>query len=115
MEPVTPPDDCEASGCAEPMPDKVSFRRQARFMKAVANEARLMLIWRLNQGECNVGELTELVGLDPSTVSKHLSILRGAGIVDDRREGSTVYYRLLTPCILTVIGCAHSIIHGEEC
>lgn len=74
-----------------------------------------MLIWRLNQGECNVGELTELVGLDPSTVSKHLTVLRSAGIVDDRREGSTVYYRLLTPCILTVISCADSIIHGEGC
>ncbi len=74
-----------------------------------------MIIWRLNQGECNVGELTELVGLDPSTVSKHLSVLRGAGIVDDRRDGSTVYYRLVTPCILTVISCADSIIHGEDC
>jgi ArsR family transcriptional regulator len=99
-----------SGGPGAPVPDKAEFRRQARVIKAVANEARLMIVYRLKDGECSAGNLTELVGLDPSTVSKHLSVLRAAGIVDDRRDGSAVYYRLLTPCILAIFTCAARVI-----
>lgn len=98
-------------GCgAEPLPSKEEFRRQARVMKALANEARLMIVYRLKDGECHAGALARLVGLDPSTVSKHLSVLRAAGIVADRRDGTTIHYRLLTPCILSVFACAARVI-----
>ena len=107
----TTPEEKDGNGCcSQAMPDKAEFRRQARVIKAVANEARLMIVYRLEGGECSAGTLAELVGLDPSTVSKHLSILRAAGIVDDRRDGNTVYYRLLTPCILTVFSCASRVV-----
>lgn len=109
-EPLSRPDGC----CAEAAPTRAEFRRQARVIKAVANEARLMIVYRLKDGECNAGALAEMVGLDPSTVSKHLSVLRSAGIVDDRRDGNVVYYRLLTPCILTVFGCASRVIAQRD-
>jgi DNA-binding transcriptional ArsR family regulator len=96
------------------MPTDEIFRLQARVMRAVSSEARLKIVWRLHQGECSVGELTELVGLDPSTVSKHLATLRAAGIVDDRREGSWVFYRLVTPCITSVLACATTIISSRR-
>lgn len=88
----------------------MDFRQQARVLKALANEARLMIVDRLLKGECTAGELTEMVGLDPSTVSKHLALLRSQGIVDDRREGSSVYYRLLTPCVADFFSCATEVI-----
>ena len=58
-----------------------AFKTQARVLKALANESRLLIVDRLNRGECSVGELTELVGSDVSTVSKHLALLRGHGNV----------------------------------
>ena len=86
------------------------FRRQARVLKALANESRLKIVDRLSQGECSVGELTDLVGSDRTTVSKHLAVLRAHGIVDDRREGNVVYYTLLTPCVVNFFSCATQVL-----
>jgi ArsR family transcriptional regulator len=86
------------------------FRRQARVLKALANESRLKIVDRLSRGECSVGELTEMIGSDPSTVSKHLAVLRSHGIVLDRREGNVVYYKLMTPCVMTFFSCATQVL-----
>ncbi len=86
------------------------FRRQAQILKALANEARLKIVNRLARGESSVGELTQFVGLDQSTVSKHLSLLKAHGIVRDRREGNIVYYELLTPCVMNFFSCAMQVI-----
>jgi ArsR family transcriptional regulator len=53
-----------------------------------------------------VGELVRLLGLDQSTVSKHLAVLRNAGVVEDERRGNAVYYRLMTPCVMDFFACA---------
>lgn len=82
------------------------FRQQAVVLKALANESRLKIVDRLSRGECAVGELTELIGSDRTTVSKHLAILRAHGIVQDRREGTSVFYTLLTPCVINFFSCA---------
>ncbi|MFH1278596.1 MAG: metalloregulator ArsR/SmtB family transcription factor [Candidatus Eisenbacteria bacterium] len=82
------------------------YRLQAKVLRALANETRLMIIDRLARGECSVGDLTKMIGLDQSTVSKHLAVLRTHGIVSDRREGTSVFYRLLTPCVLDFFSCA---------
>jgi DNA-binding transcriptional ArsR family regulator len=89
-----------------PAKDVSVFRKQARVLKALANESRLKIVDRLSRGECSVGELTDLVGSDRSTVSKHLAVLRAHGIVLDRREGNVVYYELLTPCVMNFFACA---------
>jgi DNA-binding transcriptional ArsR family regulator len=91
-------------------PSVSAFRAQARVMKALANESRLMIVDRLSRGECSAGELTRLVGSDQTTVSKHLAVLRAHGIVEDRREGSVVVYRLLTPCIMNFFSCASQVL-----
>jgi DNA-binding transcriptional ArsR family regulator len=91
-----------------------TFAQQARVLKALANESRLMIVDRLNRGECTVGELTELVGSDASTVSKHLALLRAHGIVEDRREGNLVYYRLLTPCVCNFFTCATQVLRERS-
>lgn len=86
------------------------FRRNARILKALANESRLKIVDRLSRSECSVGELTELVGTDRTTVSKHLAVLRAHGIVVDRREGNVVFYELVTPCVMSFFACATQVL-----
>ena len=62
--------------------------------KALADEGRLRVLVALADRELCVCEIIELLGLAPSTVSKHLSILRQAGIVEARKDGRWIYYRL---------------------
>ena len=95
-------------------PDDQVFRMQARVLKALANTSRLKIVDRLSRGECSVGELTELVGSDRTTVSKHLAVLRAHGIVRDRREGSVVYYTLLTPCVMSFFSCATQVLEERD-
>ena len=92
------------------MKERAAYKREARVLKALAHESRLMIIDRLGQGECSAGELVELIGMDQSTVSKHLAVLRHHGIVDDRREGSFVHYRLVTPCVLNFFSCVSQVL-----
>lgn len=54
------------------------------------------------------------MGSDQSTVSKHLAVLRAHGIVEDRREGTTVYYTLLTPCVLSFFSCASQVLEERR-
>ena len=89
------------------------FRQQARLLRVLANESRLMIINRLNRDECSVGALTEMVGSDVSTVSKHLALLRAHGIVTDRRDGNQVFYRLLTPCVCNFFACATQVLNEK--
>ncbi len=70
------------------------FRFRATTTKALAHPARLFMLETLAGGERCVCELREMVGLDLSTVSKHLALLRGAGLVTDERRGTQVFYRL---------------------
>ena len=90
------------------------FRAQARLMKALGNEARLMIVDRLSEGECSAGDLTRMVGLDQSTVSKHLAVLRAHGIVEDRREGSVVIYQLVMPCVTNFFSCATQAVRKKK-
>ncbi len=86
------------------------FRRQARILKALANESRLMIVSRLSRGQCSAGELTRMVGSDQTTVSKHLAVLRAHGIVETRRNGNVMLYRLLTPCVASFFSCASRVL-----
>ena len=90
------------------------FKQQAQVLKVLANESRLMIIDRLNRGECSVGQLTVMIGTDVSTVSKHLALLRAHGIVEDRRQGTTVFYRLLTPCVCNFFACASQVLKEKS-
>jgi DNA-binding transcriptional ArsR family regulator len=91
-----------------------AFSKQAKMLKVLAHESRLMIVDRLSRGECSVGDLHELVGGDPSTVSKHLALLRAHGVVEDRRAGTTVYYRLLTPCVCNLFTCATQVLKERK-
>ena len=96
------------------MKNRDAFRQQARLLRVLAHESRLMIVSRLSRGDCSVGELTEMVASDISTVSKHLALLRAHGIVTDRREGNMVYYQLLTPCVCNFLGCASQVLKEKS-
>lgn len=87
---------------------------RARVMKALAHPSRLFIVDELSRGERCVCELTEMIGADVSTVSKHLALLREAGLVLDDRRGQQVFYRLRVPCILNFFGCVEAVIAESE-
>ena len=95
------------------MKARESYKRRARILRALANETRLMIIDRLSKGECQVGELVHMVGADQSTISKHLAVLRGVGVVDDDRRGNAVFYRLVTPCVMDFFACTSKVLKGH--
>ncbi len=70
------------------------FQKLLRFFQVFGNESRLKLIGHLANGERNVGELAQLLGLKEPTVSHHLSELKALGLVSVRAEGTTRIYRL---------------------
>lgn len=78
-------------------------------MKALAHPTRLFIVEELSRGERCVCELTEMIGVEMPTVSRHLSQLRSAGIVDDEKRGSLVYYRLRVPCVLNFFKCLEAV------
>jgi len=86
------------------------YRRRARIVKALAHPTRLFLTDELSRGERCVCELTRMVGADVSTVSRHLALLREAGIVADDKRGQQVFYRLRTPCVLKFFGCIEAVL-----
>jgi len=89
------------------------FEARARIIKAMAHPARLMIVDELSRRERCVCELTDMVGSDVSTVSKHLGVLKNAGIVRDERRGSKVFYILRTPCILNFLSCVETVIKSQ--
>jgi ArsR family transcriptional regulator len=92
---------------------KKHLEARARVLKAMAHPTRLFIIEELEKGERCVCDLTEMIGADISTVSKHLSVLRQAGIVLDDKRGNQVFYRLRVPCILNFFGCVESVLETQ--
>jgi len=87
------------------------YEARARIIKALAHPARLLIVDELSTtGERCVCELTEMIGSDMSTVSRHLAVLKGAGLVEDEKRGQMVFYRLRVKCILNFFECVESVI-----
>ncbi len=93
--------------------DREIYEYRARILKAMANPSRLMIMDTLSSGEKSVAALQEMIGSDISTVSKHLSVLKSAHIVIDRRSGAQVFYRLAVPCILDFFSCVNMVIQSD--
>jgi len=94
-------------------PSLARFEAQARIIKAMAHPTRLLIVDELSRHSRCVCELTAMAGVDGSTVSKHLAILRGAGILGFEKKGLEVYYSLKTPCILRIFDCALNAIRSS--
>jgi ArsR family transcriptional regulator len=86
------------------------YQARAEVAKALAHPSRLLMLDALQDGERCVCELTELVGADQSTVSKHLAVLKQAGLVDDRKDGVMTFYRLKVGCLASFWQCVESVL-----
>lgn len=86
------------------------YEARARILKALAHPSRLFIVEQLREGERCVNDLTGLVGADVSTVSRHLSVLKNAGIVSDEKRGNSIYYSLRVPCILDFMQCVETVL-----
>ena len=86
------------------------YEARARIIKAIAHPTRIFVLHELKRHERCVYELTEMIGADMSTVSKHLSILKGAGIVRIDKRGTQIYYQLKVPCILEFVHCVEHVL-----
>lgn len=94
--------------------NQARYEARARFMKALAHPTRLFLVDELARQERCVCELTAMVGADVSTVSKHLSLLKAAGIIEDQKRGNQVFYRLRLPCVLRLFDCLEAAIRDRS-
>lgn len=89
------------------------YETRAKVIKAMAHPTRLFIIEELEKGEKRVNDLTDMIGADISTVSKHLSVLKNAGIIGDSKSGTSVFYFLKTPCVLGFFGCIEGVIESN--
>lgn len=99
---------------ARPSPDDARrlarlLERRTTVMKALAHPSRLRMVEALSSGEQCVCDLQELVGADLSTVSRHLSLLKAAGVVLSEKRAQQVFYRLRVPCLLSFFSCVDAV------
>lgn len=84
-----------------PQPDPLDrYRLHAEICKVLTDPKRLLLLHALRDGDRSVGELAAVIGTALPNASQHLAVLRAAGLVDGRRDGPSVRYRLVEPAIL---------------
>lgn len=95
---------------------KMRLEDRARLLKAMGHPSRILIIEELAAGERCVCDLTRMIGADISTVSRHLTVLRNAGIVAGDKRGNQVFYRLQLPCVLQFFSCleAHGVLSSSS-
>ena len=85
-------------------PKEMLLDEIAEWLKAMADPTRLRILHAMQKGEKCVTDLLEGMECSQANVSKHLAILRKAGLVDCRREGSSVYYRIADQAVYEICG-----------
>jgi DNA-binding transcriptional ArsR family regulator len=80
-------------------------KHRANIFKAMGHASRIRILELLARGETCVCDIALVVGSDMSTVSRHLSVLRNAGLIEDDKRGLNVFYKLSMPCILDFFNC----------
>jgi ArsR family transcriptional regulator len=89
---------------------KTQYEARARIAKAIAHPTRLLLLDALQAKDLCVCEMTKLVGADQSTVSKHLALLKEAGLVGVEKQGSMSVFSLKCQCLDGFFGCIESVL-----
>ena len=89
---------------------KTRLEARAKVLKALSHPTRLYLVETLADQSHNVNALTDMVGADVSTISKHLSILKDAGLISGEKKGKQVFYRLRMRCALNFLDCVEAVL-----
>jgi len=90
--------------------EKNLYEAKAKVLKALAHPTRLWMAEQLSAGEMCVCEFVDQIDADFSTISKHLSVLKQAGIVQDEKRGKQVYYTMRVPCVMNFMGCVEEVL-----
>lgn len=93
--------------------DNASFQLKVAIFKALAHPVRLRISEELLGGEKCVCDLVALFNFDRTTISKHLAVLKSAGVIGDRKEGLFVFYSLNLQCLGMMMGCINNSIENE--
>ncbi|MBP8649853.1 MAG: winged helix-turn-helix transcriptional regulator [Deltaproteobacteria bacterium] len=93
---------------------KALYEAKAKVLKALAHPTRLWMVEQLARRERCVCEFFDAIDVDFSTVSKHLAVLKQAGIVDVEKRGKQMYYRLKVPCVLDFMGCVEAVLAEND-
>ena len=92
---------------------KAMLDAKTKIFKALAHPTRLWIVEQLANEQRCVCEFVQEIEADFSTISKHLAILKQAGIVEDEKKGKQVFYRLKTPCVLNFTNCLEKVIKNQ--
>ena len=93
--------------------ENLLFSRQAAVAKALGHPIRIAVVEFLKDGEQCVCDIAEAVGSERSNVSRHLSVMVGAGLLGYRKEGLKVIYMLKTPCVLDFLACVKNVLRQQ--
>src|SRR4051794_35934930 len=86
------------------------YQAKAEFFRILGHPARVRTLELLRDGERTVGDLQSALGLDSSGTSQHLGVLRRHGVLESRRDGTSVYYRIKDPRTLQLLEVARQIL-----
>lgn len=103
--PIEPPPIADMEAKAE---------QAARLLATLAHGKRLMALCYLLQGEKSVGQLAVLAGLSPTALSQHLARMRDLGLVETRREGQSIFYRLASPEVVAILETLYRLFCAPE-
>ena len=92
---------------------KLLFEKQAEVAKSVAHPLRVAVLEFLSDGEQCVCDIAENVGSERSNVSRHLSVMVSAGVLESRKEGLKVFYRVKAPCVLKFFACLIGVLEEQ--
>lgn len=95
------------------MNEEIKLEREALIFKALGHKSRLLIVKALANGPLCVCKIQEIVSKDISTVSKHLGVLKDAGIVTSEKRGTSIYYSLSICCLSSFIECCDNIIKNN--
>lgn len=93
--------------------EKIRYTARAEVIKALAHPTRLFIVDQLTQGSRCVCELRDMIGADVSTVSKHLLLLKNAGLITSHKVGKNVHYELKCPCLNNFFACIENVLESN--
>ena len=93
--------------------EQLLFEKQAEIAKAIAHPLRIAVVNFLKDGEQCVCDIAEHIGSERSNVSRHLSVMSNAGLLEYRKEGLKVIYRLKCACIVDFFSCVSRVLKQQ--
>ena len=89
------------------------YKKQAEVVQAVAHPLRIAILYFLADGPQCVCDIAEHIGSERSNVSRHLAVMLNAGLLEQRKEGLKVIYKVKTPCLFKFLSCVSGVLKEQ--